>query len=83
VNHFATNSNAKNSYNSQDELVLKINAAIERLPDKNKTVFMKSRLEEKTHKEIANEMSISVKTVENHITKSLKFLRKQLQEYLK
>lgn len=69
------------TYESED-LMEKIKEAIGSLPDQNKLVFTKSRIDEKSHKEIANDLKISVKTVENHINKSLKHLRKQLREYL-
>jgi len=51
-------------------------AAIERLPEQSAKVFRLSRLEELSHKEIGRRLSISPKTVEVHITKALKLLRK-------
>jgi len=53
----------------------KLNALINDLPPKCKTVFLKSKIEKKKYKEIAQEMNISVKTVENHIGKALRILR--------
>jgi RNA polymerase sigma-70 factor (ECF subfamily) len=38
-----------------------------------------SRFEEKKNKEIAREMDISLKAVEKHITKALKYLREYLE----
>jgi RNA polymerase sigma-70 factor (ECF subfamily) len=40
--------------------------------------FVLSRFEEKSYKEIAEELDISVKTVENQISKALKSLRETL-----
>ncbi len=51
--------------------------AIEELPEKRKLVFKLNRLEDKSTKEIALHLNISIKTVEDHITKSLQFLRKR------
>jgi RNA polymerase sigma-70 factor (family 1) len=51
---------------------------IELLPQKRKEIFIKSRLKGLSIMEIANEMNISHKTVENQITEALKFLREHL-----
>lgn len=48
------------------------------LPGRNREVFMKSRFEGKKYYEIAEEMKISIKTVEAQMTKALKILRKAL-----
>jgi len=53
----------------------KIEKAIEQLPAKCKQVFKLSRLEQKKHKEIAVLLGISTKTIENQITKAVKFLK--------
>lgn len=54
-------------------------ARIERLlialPPMRKKVFVLSRFEEYTHKEIANLLNISTKTIENHITQALRYLK--------
>ncbi len=55
---------------------------LERLPEKSKEVFILSRLENLTNKEIAVKFSITEKGVEYHISKSIKFLREYLKEYL-
>ena len=51
-------------------------SAIEELPDQSKKVFRLSRLEDLSHKEIGARLSISPKTVESHITRALRHLRK-------
>lgn len=53
-------------------------ATIEKLPPKRRDVFKKVFFEEMTHAEIAKEMNLSVRTVETHIYKALKFLRENL-----
>lgn len=60
------------------ELQQKIDEAIDELPERCRMVFVLSRFEEKSYKEIAAELDISVKTVENQISKALKHLRKAL-----
>jgi RNA polymerase sigma-70 factor (ECF subfamily) len=56
--------------------------AIEQLPPQCQMVFKLSRFENLTYAEIAMQMQISVKTVENHMIKALKVLREKLKEYL-
>jgi len=58
-----------------EELVQQINAIIETLPEKCQQVYKLSREEQLTHKEIAERLNISTKTVENHITKALHVIR--------
>lgn len=51
---------------------------IERLPERRKEIFIRSRFEGISIAEIAQELGISHKTVENQITAALKFLRQNL-----
>lgn len=48
-----------------------------------RTIFRLSREEQLTHREIADELNVSVKTVEYHMGKTLRVLRHSLREYLK
>lgn len=57
------------------ELIAQIQIAIEALPEKSKAVFKLSREDQLTYNEIAEKLNISTKTVEAHISKSLKLLR--------
>ncbi|WKN41491.1 RNA polymerase sigma-70 factor [Tunicatimonas pelagia] len=59
----------------------RIRAAIDTLPPKCKVVFTLSRFEEQSYAEIAQTLSISVKSVEKHMGKALKILREQLKDY--
>ena len=54
----------------------RISAIIERLPPVRKKVFQLSRESGLTHKEIAAELSLTTKNVENHIAKAIKQIRK-------
>lgn len=63
----------------RDHLRNIINIIIENLPDKCRKVFQLSRYEEKSHQEISDEMGISKKTIENHMTRALKTLKNELK----
>jgi len=52
------------------------------LPSQTRQIFIMSRFEEKSNKEISAIMNTSVKSVEYHITKALKVLRVALKDYL-
>lgn len=51
---------------------------IEKLPEKQRLIFIKSRKEGKSTKEIAEEMNLAPGTVDNQISLALKFLREKL-----
>lgn len=61
------------------ELVIKIEEIIGSLSPQSQKVFLLSRFEGKRNAAIAEELGISVKTVEGHITKGLSVLRKALE----
>ena len=52
---------------------------IQRLPPVCQQVFRMSRFEDKTNREIGEELGISKRTVDAHINKALKILKKQLK----
>jgi RNA polymerase sigma-70 factor (ECF subfamily) len=77
----------KASQNTEDnmereDLQHKIDEGINLLPPACKSVFMLSRFEEMSYKEIAQTLDISIKTVENQMGKALKILREHLKDYL-
>ena len=55
-----------------------VNSVVNELPEKCRTVFILSREQQLSHKEIANQLHISTKTVENQITIALHRLRSSL-----
>ena len=57
-------------------------ASIEKLPPKSRNIFKKAYLEGQKHTDIAEELAISVRTVETHVYKALKFLRDNLNIFL-
>jgi RNA polymerase sigma-70 factor, Bacteroides expansion family 1 len=55
--------------------------SVAELPDNQREIFVLSRQEGLSNKEIAERLDISVRTVENHIYRSLKRLRESLKDF--
>ncbi|MDO8369057.1 MAG: RNA polymerase sigma-70 factor [Saprospiraceae bacterium] len=66
---------------TQDTLEDALHVAIGSLPEKCRVVFNLSRFEQLSHREIADKLGISVKTIENQITKAMKILRVALTNH--
>ncbi|WP_234734949.1 RNA polymerase sigma-70 factor [Tellurirhabdus bombi] len=62
----------------QDELQLAVEEAVRQLSPQQQRVFVLSRFEGKKYKEIADELSLTPKTVENHLLRALAALRNML-----
>lgn len=65
-----------------EELQQAIDHAIDSLPERCRLIFVLSRFEDMSNKEIAEQLGISVKTVENQMTKALRMLRTLLEPLL-
>ncbi|MDQ6481306.1 RNA polymerase sigma-70 factor [Dyadobacter sp. LHD-138] len=65
-----------------DDLNSRLELEVSQFSPKCKEVFELSRKSYKSNKEIADLMNISVKTVENHLTKALQILRVQFKEVM-
>lgn len=59
-----------------------LHKAMDELPEQCRTVFQMSRFGELKYREIASELNISEKTVENHMSKALKLLRLKLADFI-
>jgi RNA polymerase sigma-70 factor (ECF subfamily) len=66
-------------YNELSEL---LNRAIEKLPKDYRIAFEMNRLDNMTHKEIAQALNVSHQTVNYRISQALKILRVELKDYL-
>lgn len=53
-----------------------------KLPESYQVVFTKNFFEGKTHAEIAKEMNLSVKSIDQYKQRTMDFLRAELKEYL-
>lgn len=67
---------------STQEIEELLNNAVNNLPEKCREVFILSRMEGLKHEEIAQQLNISVNTVQNHISTALKRLKIELKDYL-
>ncbi len=79
--HRADTSEAHDSL-EQAELSERVNELIAQLPEQCRKVFLLSRHDGKKYKEIAEELDISVKTVENQMGKALRIMREGLRPHV-
>jgi RNA polymerase sigma-70 factor (family 1) len=63
-----------------NELYAKIEKTIQLLTPQSQKIFLMSRFEGKKYQAIANELHISIKTVEAHVSKALDNLRKAVRD---
>jgi RNA polymerase sigma-70 factor (family 1) len=56
-----------------------INLIIEQMPPRRREIFIKSKLDGKSSKEIAAELNISAGTVDNQVSEALRFIRSRLK----
>ncbi len=59
-----------------------INSSIDALPAACQKIFKMSRFDSMSHQQIADELNLSVRTVNTQISKAIKTLRVQLKDYL-
>ena len=55
---------------------------VDSLPKKCREIFIKSKIEGKKQKDIAAELNISLKTVENQMAIAYKKIKSELKDYL-
>lgn len=74
----------ENTRNPEEDLVFKqlkenYSYALQRMPEKQRTVFLMSRVDQLTYNEIAEMVGVSVKAVEKRMRLALHFLRTSLK----
>ncbi len=62
----------------EEEFLIKVEKAIESLPEKQREVFLLSRMEKKKYKEISEKLDISIKTVEKRMHNALLIMREKI-----
>lgn len=63
-----------------ESVLQQINLIIEQMPQRRREIFVKSKLEGKSSKEIAIELDITTGTVDNQVSDALRFIRSQLKK---
>jgi RNA polymerase sigma-70 factor (ECF subfamily) len=58
----------------------KLQSAMAQLPEKTRAIFLMNRIEKMTYQEIADNLQLSVKAIEKHISKALKHLRSKVDK---
>jgi RNA polymerase sigma-70 factor (family 1) len=79
--YFPSDSMATTVAVQYEELFVALEDALLHLPEKTRLVFIKSRFEQLTIPEIAEEMQLSDKAIEYHLSRALRFLRKNLRNF--
>ena len=77
--HTATCTNESESLVVAADLEEHERMRLEKLPEKRRTVYMMSRFEDKSAGDIAQELNLSLRTVETH----LYIIRKEIREYMR
>ena len=64
-----------------EDVKYKLEQIIEQLPEKRRLIFKLSREQGLSNKEIAGQLGISIKTVEDHMMHSIRFLKNNLKTF--
>lgn len=85
--NYLSNYESSPFYGTEEEYIAKeidflIRLSVHNMPPQRKKVFEMSRFENKSNEEIAEELNLSKKTVENHLNLALKEIRKTISLFL-
>lgn len=80
-NHSVTDQTIQQNIETE-ELKTAISDAINKMPKQTREIFTLSRKQNYTYKEIANHTNLSVKSVEYHISKAMRFMERELKGFL-
>lgn len=80
VTQFSGENNQMESSITYQDLLNRLEILIGQLPEKRKQIFIERKQNDKPVKQIAEELGITPKTVENQLTRALNFLRSELKK---
>lgn len=66
----------------ETQLLKAIDSVLEKMPENMRLIFHLSRFSNLKNREIAEQLNISIKTVESNISKALKLMRDHLKPYI-
>jgi len=68
----------KEEKSMEEQLLEAIHKSVENLPEKRRLVFLKAKVEGKKNKEVAEELGITVKSVEKHLHQAKEQIRQEM-----
>lgn len=80
TNQYALEDNSINII-TNNQIKKALNEALDKLPEQTRKVFILCKYQHLKYDEIAQELKISVKTVEYHMSKAFSFLRKEMRGF--
>jgi RNA polymerase sigma-70 factor (family 1) len=80
--HHSLSENETEEYILHSELESRLKNVLEKIPAETAQAFRMNRFENMSYPEIAEKLGVSVRTIENRISKALVFLREELKEFL-
>ena len=69
---------SENVHDDYESMMNQINQLIEQMPSRRREIFIKSKFEGKSSKEVAAELNISAGTVDNQVSEALRYIRSRL-----
>jgi len=76
----SVNNSSLENHPDYETLLSKLDAAIDQMPARRKEIFLKRKKEGKSVHDIADDMKISPKTVENQITEAMNYLKREFDK---
>lgn len=78
--HVSSSDNEEPNETYLEYMETRVKLAVSELPEKCREIFVMSKIQGLKYQEIANELEISIKTVENQMGKAYKILRDKLKD---
>jgi len=78
LQHDTELADSENNHDDYESMLCEINQLIEQMPPRRREIFIKSKLDGKSSKEVAAELNISAGTVDNQVSEALRYIRSRL-----
>ena len=80
LQHETELTDSENNHEDYESMLCEINQLIEQMPPRRREIFIKSKLDGKSSKEVAAELNISAGTVDNQVSEALRYIRSRLSK---